>query len=267
MLEIYNSSFNLLKGKFDFEDMLGNFCAFADRVTIAINTSEDGTFEALSEWGAKNAPNKLNLVNTGFEYSDPAFDGKIKNEALQGCKEDYCILLDADERINPKDRPKWEAHADLLSRNPQFDALLIPVIDLCKNLSSYKDIGSKWYLHRNHIGIQRGVVDFAKLDNGKIDIKKSDSCEAIYQDGSLVKAGAILNPSAPGVHKLQAIREKGVPFVWHTGWVDLEHRLRMNNFWKPVWENRAGKEVNDIIQKLEELDKIEVYPHNLPLWK
>lgn len=267
MLEIYNSSFNLIKSGFDYEDMLSNFCSFADRVTIAINSSEDGTYEVLEKWRKENAPDKLNLVKTAFEYSDLSFDGKIKNAALEACLEDYCILLDADERINPSDRLKWETYAQALGEEHKIDALLIPVIDLCRDFHNYKSIGSKWYLHKNNRGIRRGTVNFAKLESGKINTERSDTCEAIYQDGSLVRTGAILVPSLTNEEKINAFKNLEMPFVWHTGWVDFEHRLKINNFWKPVWENRAGKEIDNIIQKLEELNKITVYPHDLPLWK
>ena len=207
------------------------------------------------------------MIKTAFEYSDLCFDGKIKNAALEACREDYCILLDADERINPSDRPKWEVYARALGKDQKIDALLVPVIDLCRDFHNYKCINSKWYLHKNNRGIKRGIVDFAKLANGKIDTERSDTCEAIYEDGSLVRAALIINPRLSNEDKISILKNQGVPFVWHTGWVDYEHRLKINEFWKTTLENRSGKTENNIILKIEELQKILIYPHDLPLWK
>jgi hypothetical protein len=56
-----------------------------------------------------------------------------------------------------------------------FKTLMLPSINLCGSELTYKDIGSKWYIHHNNIGLQRGIVNFAKKENGKIDITKSDT--------------------------------------------------------------------------------------------
>lgn len=259
MFEIYTCLYNSSKFPHDWRDSLQNFCEFSPgiRVTIAINQCDDDTLEQVRSWKSETN-NNLNIVETNFLYSDLAFDGKIKNAALQACSADWLIGLDIDERIPGWQLGNWEEAAKILEKHG-FDAALIPSINLCKNLMQYKDIGRKWYLHKR--GLYRGVVNFAKKDNGKIDITKSDTCEIIDEKGNLVK-----NMVLP--FDIQTLREKqeDCPFVFHLGWVSRDHRLAANEFWAPVWSNRAGHEVKDIILTEKEFDRIDVRNHGLRLW-
>ena len=244
---------------FPWEAALQNFCDFSEEVVIAINTSEDGTYEHVLDWKRLNSVDKLVIVRTDFSYSDPEFDGKIKNAALQACTQDYCILLDMDEEIpTPKEnRPKWEKAAKSLEAY-KADCVLIPSVNLCGDKYHYKDIGYKFYLHKNHIGLQRGVAGFARTEDGKIDIKKSDTTELIYPNGRLASSYAYYND-------IGSLRNKGIPYVFHYWGVNPEQRVRQNAFWKPVWENRAGKNVDDIVLSSDLIKNTEIFAHNLPV--
>ena len=80
MFSIYSSAFNLIKNKFDYESAIENFCTFAEEVVIAVNTSEDNTYETLLELSSKYQ--NLKVIPTSFSYGDILFDGKIKNAPL-----------------------------------------------------------------------------------------------------------------------------------------------------------------------------------------
>lgn len=257
MFEIYTCLYNSSKFPHDWRDSLENFCEFASRVTIAVNQSEDDTLQQVKDWKDKYQRN-LNIVETNFSYSDLAFDGKIKNAALQACEANWLIGLDIDERIPVWQLGAWENLSHILNKN-EFDAALIPSVNLCKNLMQYKDIGPKWYLHKR--GFHRGIVEFAKKQDGKIDIKKSDTTELIDDKGNLVKTMVL-------PFDIETLRERQLecPLVFHLGWVSKTHRLAANEFWKPHWENRAGHVVDDIITTEEQFDKIDVQTHGLTLW-
>ncbi len=266
MFSIYASAFNLIKNKFDYQSALENFCAFAEEVVIAVNTSDDGTFETLTTLKLKY-PN-LNVIRTSFAYDDILFDGKIKNAALQATTQEFKIGLDMDERIPLRDKEKWTNMAYTL-RFSDVEALMIPSLNLWGSFHSIKDsldenIKYKWYLHKG--GLHRGVVDFAKLGNGKIDINKSDTCELIDSKGSLAKSGKVFANVRSLDEWLSFI--DGNLFVYHLGYVDFSERELRNQFWGPHWALRAGQtEIpKNIVFSTEEMSKHNIRQHNLKLW-
>ncbi len=258
MFSIYSSAFNLIKNQFDYEGAIKNFCSFADEVVIAVNTSVDCTFERLVQ--LQKAYDNLVLIETSFSYQNPAFDGLIKNAALQHTTEPLKIGLDMDERISLDNKSAWVEYANYLSDSIHGKALFIPVIDLFRDHAHYKSIGQKWYLHTK--GLKRGVVNFAKKENGKIDIEKSDTCELLNQDDSLVLSLGMPIPRSKSY--LDFIKKNSIPYVVHIGYLDTNRRVNViNPFWKTHWENRAGHEVTNIALKESDLVKEPYLEHGL----
>jgi hypothetical protein len=263
MISIYTSLYNLESGLFDWKEALDNFSSFADEVCVATTMSSvDDTVKLLNEYAETNK--KVNIIVTNLSFEDYAFDGKLKNAALSICTNLFCMLLDGDERVRVSQRYKVDNYCKALYENKAYDAIMLPVIDVFNSEKECKSVGEKWYLHRNSENIKRGIVDFAKLPNGKIDHCRSDTCELIYNDGTLVKSMRILEDE--GLEdKLDRIRRYNVFTIYHLGWLDKQKRLKANDFWRPVWSNRAGEEVKTI-STMEELNQIKSVPHNLPYW-
>lgn len=266
MFSIYTTLYNLKNGFIDWKSALDNFTSFADEVVVGIFSSDIRTSNLIncyvrSNERIKSGECKIKLVNSESTLEDLDFDGKLKNAALKRCTQPYCILLDADERIDVKDKFNWQIWADYLFRSPSVDALLIPVFDLYNSDKEYKSVGTKWYLHKNLPYLHRGIVNFAKKENGKVDTNKSDTCELLSFDDKLCGASLITGNLTPSY-----IQANNIPKVWHLGWLDKEKRLKSNAFWQPIWNNRAGEEVKNIIHSKERLDRIEYWPHKLKLW-
>jgi hypothetical protein len=255
---IYTAIYNLENSFIDWRGAIDNFLDFAEEVSICtLKKDIDILYKYLSDH-IKAKKIKISICEDNIlETMD--FDGVMKNKALKKCTQKFCILLDGDERVNKKDKSRWKKAAESLS-NSEYDAFLIPVIDLYNTSSEYKSIGMKWYLAKNLTNLNRGIVGFAKNGN-KIDISKSDTTELIYNDGMLVRSVPIHRDGLT----INAVKELGIK-VWHLGWLDKEKRLKANAFWQSVWNNRAGREVTDIIHTKDKLDKIEYWPHGLRLW-
>lgn len=252
ILSSYHSAFNLIKNNFDYSSAIDNYCSFFDEVVIAVNTSEDNTFNVLSNLQSKYS--NLKILSCEFSYDDYAFDGKIKNFALQNCLcGDFFCLLDLDERIPLWQKDLWRTCSLELNKS-NYDCLLIASINLCKDIYHYKDIGYKFYLHKK--GFYRGIWNGARKDNGKIDITRSDTCEIIDKEGNLAKCYPLSN-------KIEDLRTGNFPYVFHYYAVDFEQRIKQNEVWTPVWSNRAGYQINDIILNKENLEKIPIFEHNL----
>lgn len=260
MLSIYTSAFNIESGLFDWQYSLDRFSEFAEQVVVGTTAlSNDNSCNLLRDY-AKTKSN-VKIVVTDFSLDDLAFDGKIKNAALKSCDQPFCMLLDLDEMPRLKDKPAWVNFASYLGMT-DYDAFLIPVIDLYNTDREYKSIGMKWYLHKNAPDLNRGIVDFAWTDDKKlhINISQSDTCELIKDDGRLCNSIPLLDKLS-----LPAINDLGIK-IFHTGWISKEKRLLVNGFWSSVWSNRAGYKVNNIIDTTEELNDIPYYPHKLKLW-
>lgn len=253
MFSIYTSAFNLKTGIYNWEKSLSEFSAFANEVVVAtFNKQED--IDLLKTFSAGNQ--KIKIVVCDLSLDDPEFDGKLKNAALQNCTKPYCILLDLDERILLSQYQSW-ANLALQLGESEYDSVFIPVIDLFHSESECKDVGFKWYLHKNFIGLERGVVNFARKVNGKIDTDRSDSTELV-RSGELAKTCYLFDPRLSLEEKLLATKKFGV-YVYHYGWLDSIKKELTVKFWEPVWSNRAGRDIKTFI----DYNSIKYYKHNL----
>lgn len=259
MISLYVSAFNLESGPFsqDWEESLNKMYDFSEELVIGTTSdSQDNTINLLNEY-VKNRP-KSKLVITDFKLNSPDFDGNIKNAALQSTTEPIKVLLDLDEEIPLSTKEVWEWHGKFLlsEESKNVDGLLIASINLCKSMKTFKDIGYKFYMHK--AGLKRGIINQAKNQDGSIDITKSDTTEPLDINGNLGRFMALPNQ----IHQLKSGR---FPYVFHKWAVSPEKRIEQNKYWKPVWENRAQREVNDIIMNKEKIEKMEVFEHKLPL--
>jgi hypothetical protein len=223
-----------------------------DEVVVAINTSEDGTFEIVSKFLEEKGISNVILCQCAFDYSDLAFDGKIKNFALQHTSGDIKISCDIDERFPLYQKDLWRTVGEYLLSQNEVSAFLIPSINLCGDIYHYKDIGYKWYMHKD--GLYRGIVNFAKRQDGKIDTDRSDTCELIDANGNLVQTLKFDN-------SIEGLREGQTPYVFHYWAVDKDQRIKQNEFWQPVWSNRAGKEIDN----KTDFSKVQVVKHYLSI--
>ena len=256
---VYTSLFNYSPDKFDLLGAFKNWSKYADEIVIA--TFEDQfreLFLVLLQDEFFEFRSKLRLIfEKDTSLDDPLFDGKLKNAALQNCSNELVIQQDMDERIGG-DPEQWEYLAKSFEDFNYPITCAVPVIDLYKDYEHYKSVGFKFYFHKKE-GIRRGVVNYAKRDDGTIDISKSDTTEPIDQNGNLV-------PYFADLRFKETFDIKHVHII-HLGFLDLKKRVENNKFWKPHWKNRCGEEV-DIATSIEELEnKNEYFPHNLnPQW-
>lgn len=270
MFSIYSSAFNLIHNHFDYKDALDNFCAFADEVVIAVNTSVDNTLDILND--LRSVYPNLVIIATNFSYEDPLLDGKIKNAALQATTQRVKIGLDMDERIPLRHKDRWKFYGNSFNFRMDIDCIMVPSINLYGSLHTIKanlkdNLGAKWYLHKP--GLYRGPVKYARLSDGTVDTNNSDTCELIYENGSLVKSDTLLYYAdiSSLENYLNWLEKTGI-FVFHLGYASFENRVvRNKNFWHKHWRVESGgvppkhtvhMDVNEFTEQTIE--------HNLPLW-
>lgn len=256
MFSIYHSAFNLIKHGFvGWETSVKNSCKFADEVIIAVNTSSDGTKEAIEE--TLQDFSNWKIVETDFSYQDPWLDGKIKNTALQTCTQDFKIQLDLDEYIPLWQKPLWENLAMQIATSP-VQCAAVASVNLYKDWNHYSSITNKQYFHKGQA--YRAPSITARKPDGTINTKMSDGCDLVNADGQFVSTiGTTTN--------LQPLELGVSPFVVHFGYVDLDSRLKRNHeFWHEHWYVEGGGQdpAHKIHMKHEDFDQPYI-PHSLKL--
>lgn len=258
-ISIYSSAFNLLKCKFDYEFAIDNFCNFAEEVVISTINDSDNSYEILNKFKSKY--NNLNIVLTDLQPNFPAFDGALKDAALQNTFNPVKLSLDLDEYIPLNHKEKWKFAAQQL-QNSVYDCFMVPVIDIYKDMNHCKGVGFKWRLHKT--GLKRGVVNFAKRENGSHDINKSDSCELLNHLDNLVPCLYLIDPNLTTEQKLSSIKESDCIYVHHLGYLDIERRDHINKeFWQEMWNTENGFPVQ--LDNLNKLQQYKSYKHGLEI--
>lgn len=260
---LYSTAWQICKMDFDFKSALDNWATFADEISIAVNTSTDGTYDALASYAAEqNYP--VRLVQTTYDFGkDPYAYGKTVNAALQNCTGDLMILQDMDERFLVGRDKLQEMHRILRSR---FDiqAFFIPTIDLYGSYERAAKIGEKWYGHGP--SLYRGPVNFGIKSNGYIDYNKSSSDELVSITGELIPTLKLLNKELT-IENLRAYVAEGWPISFHLGYFDLKNRSQRAEWWGKFWKMATNGDPNGHITDVAELEKRHTFEHGLPLWK
>jgi len=269
MFSIYSTAFNVIKNNFAYKEAVINFCSFAEEVVISINESEDSTWEAFEKLSSEY--DNLKIIKANVSYEDARLDGKLFDIALQETTKEFKILLGLDQRIPLYQYSEWERLAYEM-RFSGFDAYMIPILDLWGTESKVRwdkdnNINFMWALHKR--GLRRGVVNFAKLENGKYDPSKSDSNELIYEGGELAKSKQYLTGQCQTLESyLETLKIQNV-FLYHMGYVNFKNRVKVNkDIWQKQWEEirPIEKKENQVPVTEKELEMYETFEHKLKLW-
>ena len=264
---IYCYAFNVTLRDYDLEGAIENFIKFVGdegEVVCATIKSEDNTAERLAALTEKFknfvvVESKLDITKTN------RWDGMLKTEAMNACKNKLRIIADIDERFLLDSRLIWDRWSEILLNHQKLDGLLIPVIDLYKGMETIKSngsVGQKFRLHKDTV-YARGVPSFAELEGGLFRTDMSDSTEPIDINGGLCNFVSIVN--ATHLMPLFVDSLKSFPYVLHFGFLDLERRAKLGaTFWKSEWEKRSGKEENVATSKIQ-LEQEPVIMHGLKI--
>lgn len=248
MFSIFTTAYNINLCSFDYKRTLSNFCKFAGKdgeviVCVPILSGDD-SYELLSDLRVKNPElfHNLKIFICNFSINDPEFDGKTKNFALQQCSNDVCIQMDLDELFVYSQRQKWIEYINFFKYQSDFDCFMIPVLEPWGDISKIReDHGVKFKFRIHFKWINRGVVDYAKREDGTHDINLSDGTEPIDENGQLVKSHRLINPECYESldNYLKYLKEN--IYTIHLGYVSFKDRIkRINNFWREHWIVESG---------------------------
>jgi len=254
-ISIYSSAWSAKKMGFDLKGALDNWSKYADEIIIAVNKCNE-TFLEIAE--LENP--KVSIVMTDIDFEkDPFAYGKVIDSALQFTSGDLLIQQDLDERfrVDPEMLPKIYKRL----KDNFFGSCFVPTIDLYGDTESYVNIGKKWYIHLP--GFHRGPVKFGIKSDNHPDYNKTSTDELIDKDGNLVPT---LNLFDGNINDLQKYVERGMPIVYHLGYLNLIDRAERAKWWKDFWVRATNGDSNTHITDVKELLKRETKKHGLPLW-
>jgi len=256
MLEIYQTAHSLIKNNiWGWDSSFKSSCEFADRVTIVVNESQDGTKEAIQD-ALKDFRN-WQIIDASLSTNDRWFDGKLKQIGLENCKEEFKLQLDADEMpIGP--REMWDNYLFQFKFSSE-KCLAVASVNFFKDFSHYYSITHKQYISKGS-DCFRGPVISARNPDGSIDTTKSDGCDLILADGQFA-------PTAFTSTDLSLVENLEVPAIGHFGYVNLASRIERNQkFWKEHWyvESNGKAPAHKIHLKEDDFDQHYI-PCNIPL--
>lgn len=260
-ISFYTYGWDLIKGKFDYKNALDNYALYADEIIVNINTSTDGSYEAVSSYVKERGYNVKVLSSSFDPVNDPFFYGRVVNAALQGCSHEVRIAQDFDER--------WCGNRDVLRdvakalSQSNAKALFIPTIDLYGDINRFASVNRKWYMTLR--GVHRGPVNFGIKADGRPDYNKTSCDEAVTEHGDLVPTIPLINDLS--IENLRGYASQGLPYSMHLGFTDLRDRAERAVWWGDFWRRATGGDPNGHITDVNELLKRATQPHHLPLWQ
>jgi hypothetical protein len=239
MISLYTTIFNIDKIEEDLDEVFSNWLYYVDEIVIATFRWEHEKVRDKVVKSKFYRSKKIGVISRHLEIqTDVYWEGKLKNAALQNCRNDIALQCDLDERISGS-KEHLETCCKAILDNNFPCSIMLPTIDLYEDLDHYTNIGHKWYLHRRQ-GTYRGSVNWARKDNGDLDAEKSDTCELINEQGELI----------PCVGKVDFYKQN--PKIIHLGYLDLEKRNKVNEFWGKIWNHRHSGEY-DASYKMPEI--------------
>ena len=264
-ISCYVSAFNLIKNGFDTLTSMNRLTDFFDEVVVAVNTSEDHTLRWMQNYAETKDDGIVKIISTNYLYTDVAFDGKVKDAALQATTFPIKVQCDLDEYVPQSQYLLWRKYAYALITRPDIQCFMIPSVDLWgseQTIRADNNIGLKFRMHKE--GLHRGVWREAWRDGHKhIDTSKSDSCELLNSEDNLAVSSPVVPYQylTPSTHRMLG----GFPYTIHTGYLSFDQRVRVNKaIWADHWPLRSGHPERVATTK-EELDTVPVIRHNLSL--
>ena len=256
MISLYTTLFNIDKLDVDLDEVFSNWLYYVDEIVIATFRWEH---EKVTDKIIKSKfydSKKIGVVSRHVEIeTDVYWEGRLKNAALTNCKHKIAIQCDLDERISG-DFNLFKHLCHTISANDFPCSIMLPTIDLYEDLDHYINIGHKWYIHTKE-GAYRGSVNWARKEDGNLDSEKSDTCELIDKNQNLITC----------IGKVDFYNNN--PKIIHLGYLDLNKRNKVNEFWGKIWNHRKSGKF-DSSYKIDEVKTGDSRKkkHNLPkpLW-
>ncbi len=241
---------------------------YCDTVYILEVDSSPEDVAAIHEEFSYESRIVMKRLEDQWDMDDMTIVGRMKQQAREMVKEEYCIYLDADEILKIANR---EILTDLVLNNSHSDVFSLPYVTFFGDpyhIANFKDMENfwRWKIFRNLSHIGHGVHGKARQYDGDgklyMDKKVSDGCELINMNtldvmGSVlfmpqqyIQAGNIYGtvPETEDEKAIVSIATSEVvnqfPMVClHYGWIDFKRKAQNAiNYWTKTKAYKTGVE-------------------------
>jgi glycosyltransferase involved in cell wall biosynthesis len=258
-------------------ECIRNALEFCDKVYILNANSSDADTDAIyKEFSDHTANIVMKNSENKWDMNDKAIVGRMKQEARQMVKEEYCVYLDADEILHVNNPAVL---TDMILNNSQADVYAIPYFTFFGSpyqIANFKDAENfwRWKVFRNLPHIGHGIHAKARQynDQGKLYMDKaiSDGCEIINLDTLEIMPSMMFMPpqyvEAGNIYRTTptTMKEKSLisvmfseclnefPIVcWHYGWVNFKEKAQNAlAYWTKTQAYKDGDEHSQLFDGL-----------------
>jgi hypothetical protein len=204
------SGFTLVRNgtRFDYPylESIRSMLPLVDELVINVGIGDDDTLERITEFASSEGQGKVRWFESRWPLDDPEKkrDGMILSEqtnlALDQCKHDWAVYLQADEVLHEDDWPKIRKEIEALGHAPEIEGLLLDYIHF---YGSFDVIQQTRSAYRREVRV----------------IRRSSGARSVGDAQSFRK---------PGGQKLN-VAHSGAR-VFHYGWVRPPEKMREKTF-------------------------------------
>jgi glycosyltransferase involved in cell wall biosynthesis len=278
VLSGYTTTKNVISSDYPWEASIQSLLDFCDEVVVVDGGSNDGTWESLESWAAREKKLRIYQFKRDWDhYRFAIFDGQQKAVARSLCTGDWCWQMDIDEVVHENDYEKVKKLARQIPKSVKL--VCLPVIDYWgKNDKVRVDVNPwKWRLSRNDTHITHDIpAQHRRYDeNGNVFSLGSDGCDYVHTDN--YQPIPHMNFYTPQHEQIRQqilndrnFRDKNLenysnfinaaarelPTVHHYSWFDIKRKIyTYKNYWSKHWASIYNKVTDDIPENNMFFDK------------
>lgn len=247
LLSGYSACWNAFARDYPLVPCVEQLLSFCDEVVVADGGSQDGSYEFLQVWAARDA--RLRVTERPVDPQHPRWaldaDGRLKAHARAQCRGDFCFQADLDEIAADDAGPLIRQLCATWPQGRAGDEIVValPFVEYWGSLYQVRaDIPVNFpRLSRNAPTITHDVPRRARRfdSNGDLCIAlyASDSCDYVHRDSyealrvvplwSSDRESRRRDPLQRSEWQIDfntAIEE--LPTIFHLSWLDIERKLR-----------------------------------------
>jgi len=252
-----------------YKESLLSIAPLVDEIVVAVGDNQDNTREELLKL-APQLPCELVLIDSPWDPKNTRGGLELSrqsNIALEHCKHEICLYIQADEVLHERDYPIFKRDLERFENDESVDALAFKWLHFYGDFNTYAE-SRQWYRREiRAIKKSRGLKSYGDAQGFRIlsDNKWSKPSAALSQ-ARYLHYGWVRPP------KVMAQKSEDLDRLWHGNKNDGKHTVE--NVYPPLFGMKRYEEEHPILMK----SRVEAYgdfapfkgksaPKNMKYWR